>query len=337
MAINADPFHDELDATKLSQAGVRSTTLKIQMHDSIVVRASRLCIPRRAYEDLILLVVPTLFALILVKTYKLTFALWPITQNTLGWHAPTILEIVADIVFSPLSITVFVAWVGFWLWRRLTNGRSYLTFLLGSLVLLLCLKGIVTVAKGRPIADMASSWFLEQVIRQARFVLDAFRADVFFGFGYLIFCATVLRLTADRGHRFAKGGLACVSALLLVLAGFEFAHYLKTGVVGSGSLLLYFIRNLPQLVSVVSSEVDLESLSALLSPVLLAYLIAACIRIVVKTDQISTVSWQSDSDKVSLGPVLWPMLVVAVAFPAATHQQYVRLFGNTVTTLLRLP
>jgi lipoteichoic acid synthase len=288
------------------------------------------------------IVTPTVIGIIGIKTYKIIFALWPVTRSTLGWQPPTFLGGIRIVLVSPLAFYIVACLaVYFFLWGRFLHRRwlsRTLLFLL-PLIALPLFKGLwfwLGMNRGQ-LTGIESTWTHQVVhvywdaLTNLQFLFVMYRADISFLFGYTLLAALALSITPSRWRRLVHSLFICFSVLILTVAGLELAHYLKTGLNGTASMLFYFIENAGDMWSMMNSEFNRKTIVAMLIPPSFILLSPAFVRLAVKDIWFNRQQNQSLFDS---GKVVWPILLILILVPHRIDQQntidqeYARLRGN---------
>lgn len=232
-----------------------TTPLRLSIEPGLARRASTILAPIAA-------------VVIGIKAYKLLFALWPVTESTLGWHRPGLLEAAKLLLKSPLTILV-LGGAGGLLALRVRAPRWRATFAaLGSAALLVALYVVTTKLRldGVAFTELIPR-ARDRLVADTVWLLSIFRGSIAF---LLLYAAFVLLALAVAGRRaWVYRSLQVLNLLLVALAGLELAHYVKTGLNGSGPLLLYALRNTLDVATLASSELDRQLVLALALPFLL--------------------------------------------------------------------
>jgi lipoteichoic acid synthase len=282
------------------------------------------------------IIMPALIGIIGIKTYKILFALWPVTRSTLGWEPPTLFEGIRIFLVSPLAfLAVAYSAAYFVLWQRLLTRRwlrAILLFLLPLIALPLA-KVLWVGIKGENLTGIESSWAYQIVhvygdaLSDIQFLSGIYRTDIFFLVGYGLLSTLALSVVPNRWRRLVFSLFICLSATILVVAGLELAHYLKTGMNGNASMLMYFLANADDLWDMVRDEVNWKTIVAILAPPFLILLCPLIIRLVKRNPWIN---WQQGKSVFNAGKVIWLVLLAGILAPEHIDQAYIRLRGNIV-------
>jgi hypothetical protein len=162
------------------------------------------------------IIMPALIGIIGIKTYKILFALWPVTRSTLGWEPPTLFEGIRIFLVSPLAFLA-VAYLAayFVLWQRLSIRRwlrAILLFLLPLIALPLA-KVLWTGIKGENLTGIESSWAYQIVhvygdaLSDIQFLSGIYRTDIFFLVGYGLLSILALSVVPNRWRAIVNCGV----------------------------------------------------------------------------------------------------------------------------------
>lgn len=284
----------------------------------------------------IAIIMPVLIGITGIKAYKIIFALWPVTQSTLGWEPPTLLEGMDILLASPLAfLLISCSVVYFFLWRRFLirrRLRAILLFLLPLMSLPLAKALWVGMREGIP-TRLESFWthpivsVYGDALSDIRFLFGIYRADIFFLVGYGLLSALVLGVTPHRWRRVAFWLFTGLNAIILAVAGLELAHYLKTGMNGNASMLMYFLANAADFWGMARDEFNWKTIVAILGPL---FLILPCLFIARSVAGNPWIDWRQDKPALNAGKAIWPVLLAVILAPGHIDQEYIRLRGNLV-------
>jgi hypothetical protein len=216
-------------------------------------------ISRQVLIEAFALVAPLLLALVLIKIYKVTFLLWPITR-TFEWTAPGAAQVLKSLLTSPLLLSA-LAFVFVLYCCRLIARRQYWDVL--SLVAIaapaVALLNAFRLWKGKQsIFDFS---YLMEFLQRAEIELTRWsillQSDILFIFFYFIIVCIIKAAQPQSSSNILP---YTINGLLILLAGLELVNYAKTGITDSGILLIYLLQNFSNLVPAVRSELDLGML-----------------------------------------------------------------------------
>ncbi|TRW94361.1 LTA synthase family protein [Candidatus Methylobacter oryzae] len=288
------------------------------------------------------IVIPTAIGIIGIKTYKIIFALWPVTRSTLGWEPPTLFGGMRIVLVSPLAFYIGACLaVYFFLWGRFIY-RHWLNWALLFLLPLIALplfKGLwFWLGMDREqLTGIESTWTHQVVhvywdaLTNIQFLFVMYRDDISFLIGYALFATLAVSITPNRWRRLMHSLFIGLSVIILAVAGLELAHYLKTGLNGTASMLLYFIKNAGDMWSMMGSEFNWKTIAVIAIPPSLIVLSPVFVRLTVKDVWISR---QQDLTLFDAGKLVWPILLLLILVPHRIDQQktisqeYARLRGN---------
>ncbi len=288
------------------------------------------------------IVIPTAIGIIGIKTYKIIFALWPVTRSTLGWEPPTFLGGVRIVLVSPLAFYIAACLaVYFFLWGRFIYRRwlNWALLFLLPLIALPLFKGLwfwLGMNRGQ-LTGIESTWTHQVVhvywdaLTSMQFLFVMYRADISFLLGYALLATLALSITPSRWRRLVHSLFICFSVIILAVAGLELAHYLKTGLNGTASMLLYFIKNAGDMWSMMGSEFNWKTIAIISIPPSLILLSPIFVRLAVKDIWINR---RQDRALFDSGKLVWPVVLLLILVPHRIDQQntinqeYARLRGN---------
>ena len=118
---------------------------------------------------------------------------------------------------------------------------------------------------GRP---ASASGILRGAAAESMNALKIVCEDVAFAGAFALLAFAVLWVTTRNLRRMGPAVVALVWLVLLTLSGWELAYYLKTGGTGSGQLLTYMFEQRAHLGGIIGSELDRETVVAILAPYL---------------------------------------------------------------------
>lgn len=291
-----------------------------------VTHALRLWMEPDVVRRVLAILFPIAVVVIGIKAYKLLFALWPVTETTLGWHRPGPVEAAKLVLKSPLTIMAAVA-AGVLLAVRVRAAKWRVAIAAaGSAVLLMC----VYVAGRKLISGVSLSDLLlrqwDRAVDDAVWLLSLFRGSIAF---LLIYAALVLVAIAyGRRGSVVYRTLLILNLVLVAIGALELGHYVKTGLNGSGPLLIYALKNTFDIAALVNSELDKHLVAALVLPFLLWSVASIAVVCAVRF----SARLQSERP-LAAGYVVWPVCLYAIAFPVTLEQQYVRLSGDPFATI----
>ena len=298
--------------------GFRLTQAKAE---SIFGAASSFPLSRQIFIDAFAFVTPLLFALVLIKIYKVTFLLWPITR-TFGWTAPGPVQVLKNLITSPLLISVLTLLL-FLFCCRIIARRQYWDLLSVFAVVapMVALLNAFRLWKGKEsIFSLAYSMeFLQGAGSELIRWSSLLQSDLFFILCYFI-VACIVRAAWPRC--FENIALYIINSLLMLLAGLELANYAKTGITDSGALLLYLLQNFSDLAPLIRSEFDLGMLLTATLPLALLLLMPA-LKMTIKNGNLR-------ARPILIGvPTLAVLLLIAEPIvPGQLDQEYYRFRKN---------
>jgi len=287
------------------------------------------------------IVIPAMIGLVGIKSYKIIFALWPVTRSTSFWEEPSLLGGVRVLLVSPLSFLIIACLLAYLLlWRRFLNRRWLRTSLLIfiPLIFLPLAKVIWSSMKKESLVEAKADWSHQVVhvywdaLTNIEFLFGMYSADVYFVIGYAFIAIFAFSIIPTKWWRFVYAMFIAANAIILTIAGLELAHYLKTGMNATVSMLVYFLQNARDLIAMVGDEVNAKTIAAMAVPPLLILLSPALVRLEIKA---IWVHWQQSKTEFNAGKVIWPILIIVTLVPGAFHPDYARLKGNLVLTLGR--
>lgn len=289
----------------------------------------------------IAIVMPVLIGIAGIKAYKIIFALWPVTQSTLGWSPPTLLEGMDIVLASPLAfLLISCSAVYFFLWRRFLIRRGLRVILLFLLPLIsLPLTKLLWVGMRENIPSGIDSFWTHRIVSvygdalsDIQFLFGIYRVDILFLVGYGLLSALAFGVTPHRWRRAVFSLFIGLSATILAAAGLELAHYLKTGMNGNASMLMYFLAHAADLWAMARDEFNWKTIAAILAPL---FLILSCPFIVRSVTKNPWIGWWQDKSVLNAGKAIWPILLVVILAPGHIGQEYIRLRGNLVLSFGR--
>ena len=142
-------------------------------------------------------------------------------------------------------------------------------WLVGASTILFLVVAKVLQALWHRSADTAYGWLRDaarDLILTVRQVFPAIYMDLWFLFGFAIAVYLAVALTPARYGRSLRVVLGVWTGLLLCVSSLDLAHYSKTGAAGTGQLLGYLFVNAANLWPMLRTELDVFSISALLTP-----------------------------------------------------------------------
>jgi lipoteichoic acid synthase len=286
------------------------------------------------------IVMPVMIGVVGIKTYKIIFALWPVTRSTLDWNPPTLMEGCLILLISPLGF-LGLAYLGiyFFLWRRaLIKSRIQAILLLLSPLILLPIARILWYAlKGRDFAgELSGMYQVTQVYVDAfsdiQFLLGMYRDDIFFLIGYGLIFSLIFNIAPSQWRRLVFSLFICFNIVILAIAGLELAHYLKTGMNGNIAILNYFLAHADDLWNMEKDEINSQTLLAMLLPLFLILLSPLIIKIFANHPGGES---QRDKTVLNAGKLIWICLLATILIPKHVNQEYVRLRGNIILSFGR--
>jgi arylsulfatase A-like enzyme len=295
----------------------------------VLLGAYRLRVNLDVIRQTLLIVLPLAAAVLGIKAYKIIFALWPVTQTTLGWHRPGAVEALKIVFASPL--TLFLA--GFLMLALVSGGKTARTRLMRAslvvataLALLYGAKFAHAIIQDAPLSGALESYQVSRVVENAQFVLSVYRGSVLFVLLYG--CLTLLLLSYARSRVVTFWVLQGVSILFVIVGALELAHYLKTGLNGSGPLLIYALKNSVDLAAIVNSELDEHTLFSLALPFVLWGASYSCVWFGFRR-----FGERLGNRPVAAGYAIWTGCLYVLAFPVNLDQQYLRFSADPFTTV----
>jgi arylsulfatase A-like enzyme len=308
---------------------------------NFMITAAKLPVSSDTLTMVAAIIVPAIIGLIGIKTYKIIFALWPVTRSTSFWEEPSLFGAIRIVLVSPLSfllIAFLLSYVS--LWQRFINRRwlGITLMVVIPLIFLPLAKTIWSSLKKESLTSAKASWWHQVVhvywdaLGNIQFLSGMYSADIYFLLGYAIIATLVLGFIPSRWRRPVYALFIGFNAIILTIAGLELAHYLKTGMNATVSMLVYFLKNARDLIAMVGDEFNTKTMLAMAVPPLLILLSPAIVRLEVKEVWLH---WQNDKSVVRIGKIVWPVLLFALLVPGRFHPDYARLKGNLVLTLGR--
>lgn len=279
---------------------------------------------------------PVLIGIAGIKAYKIIFALWPVTQSTLGWSPPTLLEGMGIVLASPLAfLLISCSAVYFFPWRRFSIRRGLRAILLFLLPLIsLPLAKVLWLGMRENIPAGIDSFWTHRIVSvygdalsNIQFLFGIYRVDILFLIGYGLLSALAFGVTPHRWRRAVFSLFIGLSATILAAAGLELAHYLKTGMNGNAPMLMYFLAHAADFWAMARDEFNWKTIAAILAPPFLILSSPFIVRSVTKNPWID---WRQDKPVLNAGKAIWPVLLVVILAPGHIGQEYIRLRGNLV-------
>lgn len=307
-----------------SPDGARNPT---NSRTATVLRAMlALPIDRTLAISLARITLPLLAALATAKVFKSVYALWPVTQTTLGWVQPSGSKTVLLILTSP-PMMVTSALLLFFLYQRVRrHGWQALSVVLTSVCIVLLALGLVRVVRQLFVHGMP----LEGLMLSGQLA----RLDLLFTVGFGLLSLLVLAGSRATWRRTTERVLVLLAFMLSVICAMELVHYEKTGVNGSGPLMLYAIGQFTDLHPLLISEFDRRAALALTIPLTAWAVTYSAITLIYPLTKSSRANLQS-SQRVEIGIIVWPIIAVLLLLPPVTDQQYARLSANAPLTLTK--
>ncbi|MCW5654068.1 LTA synthase family protein [Hydrogenophaga sp.] len=283
------------------------------------------------------LVMPMLSLVMAIKTYKLGFALWPVTGNTDGWTRPSLGHWLAGVLTQSFSVVLAAALLTYLALRlrpTLSRGARALAIVLLPLVLLAVLQTGRALWSGNPLlleSPIGLAWLARvygELGHEIWYLYTLFRADLAYAGAHLLLCMAILGALPERWTRTAFAALVGLNLLIALVLALELAHYLVTGVNGSAALLLYFIANAEDVWDLAGTEVRLPDLLWWLAPLpallLASYLLASTP--LKPRGGAATARFQ-------MGRLLWPGLALLAMPEMLSTDGHQRLKGNVVSRM----
>ena len=157
--------------------------------------------------------------------------------------------------------------------------------------------------------------------------------DILFLVGYALLVMILLSLSSsNRWRRLISSLFIWLSLTILIVSALELAHYLKTGMNGTASILLYFLANAGDLWALAKTEFDWKTILAIIVPPLLMLLVPSFARLF---RQWGLTKSQQGNLGFNAGKVFWPVLLVLGLVSNHVDQGYIRLSGNPFLKICR--
>jgi lipoteichoic acid synthase len=303
--------------------GVLSKSAKLPVSKDIFIRVG-------------LIITPMLIGIIGVKSYKLIFALWPVTRSTLGWESPTLFGAIRIVLLSPVGFLIFAyLTIYLFLWRRFSIKHWFhevLLFLL-PVIFLPIVKIIWATIKGNLVEfEFSLIHGVRNVyvntLSDIQFLIGIYRADIFFLMGYGLIFTFIFSFVSSQWRRRVFIFAICLNTLILTFAGLELIHYLRTGMNGNVAMLKYLFTNARDLWYMVEDEIHWKISLAMLLPFALTFLFPLIVDLITTTHP--CLKWRRDKRVVNMGKMIWLCLFAAALIPEHVNLEYARLRGNII-------
>jgi len=265
-----------------------------------------------------------LSVLVAVKLYKVTFAVWPISDAG-WWQRPTLVEAVLQIVRSPLFAgTALLCGVAVWWQRTRLPARQRCIVICLVVAALVCIKVVRAIQTGGGWSSLTQSWLVSEAIDDLNYLGGILSLDIVTGAVFWIGATLVGVLALGRFGKVVFAVLILATFVLESIVALELAHYLEMGIGGTGELLLHFVQNATKLWAVIGGEIDSRSIIAIATPLLLgvlAFLIGA---------KLSTKSRFDRLPNKAVLPATCVAMCVPVVVPFKPANDFLRLEGNAL-------
>lgn len=294
-------------------------------------------ISQRSMGMVISFVGPILVAIVLMKIFKVEFALFPVS-HTFGWRSPSAVEFLRSVATAPLTRVAVAIGVVYFIWVQARQKHFKAAFVsVAAVVLSLCLAKVVLLTFRE---DASLATFLLRTLQKAtddfcRWV-NIFRADIKFLLAYTLF-VYALSKSGKALQPYVFFGLLVLNSVFLILGALEVAYYSKTGIVfapGDLPVLIYLLQNSADLWPIIKSEFNYTVALPLLlllalagAPLLIERTIFGKSRSAVLASKTSNFT----TYKIALASVVLLMLVPTDKL----DQQFFRLTGNTFNAVGR--
>lgn len=207
---------------------------------------------------------------------------------------------------------------------RLPLSRKKRGVIVLALVAVALLKLALLIHSGR--ADTPRAW-LSEIWSDASIALhvvySVLRQDVLFLSAFIIVEFALVKLVSARFQKVVRGASASFMVIVLLISSLELAHYIKSGIAGTGQLLGFFLNNAGALAPMLRSQLDLGTFAALVLP-LLVWVVLSRMRFERLSDALSGSSRR-------LFPVAF--LIAALVHLAPIDHRYDRFMGDIFMAL----